>query len=207
MIVIFENITERKQAEKKLKEAELRYRTVADFTYDWESWENPDGTLRYVSPACERITGYTVKQFMDKPALFETIILPADRKIWAKHRHEVIELPGSYEIQFRIRRRDGEIVWIEHACRPVMDEQGKFLGYRASNRDITERKRAEEEIEEINQRMTLAADSAGIGIWDVDLIKNELIWDRWMFHLFGIDPKDFKGDIEDWTKYVHPDDL
>jgi len=42
-----------------LQEAELRYRTVADFTYDWEYWENPDGRLHYVSPACQRITGYT----------------------------------------------------------------------------------------------------------------------------------------------------
>jgi signal transduction histidine kinase len=48
------------------------------------------------------------------------------------------------EIQFRIRTRDGEIRWIEHACQPVKDTQGEFQGIRASNRDITERKHAEE---------------------------------------------------------------
>lgn len=58
------DITERKRAEEALRQAEERYRTVADFTYDWESWENPDGTWRYVSPACERITGYAVNEFM-----------------------------------------------------------------------------------------------------------------------------------------------
>ncbi|MCP4283391.1 MAG: PAS domain-containing protein, partial [Gammaproteobacteria bacterium] len=45
------------------------------------------------------------------------------------------------------------------------------------------------------------------GVWDVDLIKNELVWDDWMFRLFDVEPKDFKGDIKDWERYVHPDDL
>ncbi len=72
---------------------------------------------------------------------------------------------------------------------------------------ITERKQAEQKLKEVNQRITLAADSARFGVWEVDLIKNKLIWDHWMFRIFGVDPKDFKGDIEDWAKGVHPDDL
>jgi signal transduction histidine kinase len=50
------------------------------------------------------------------------------------------------EIQFRVRRTDGEIRWIEHSCRPVIGARGEFLGIRASNRDITVRKQAEEKI-------------------------------------------------------------
>ncbi len=157
---IFWDITERKQVEKKLKEAELRYRTVADFTYDWESWENPDGTFRYVSPACERITGYSVKQFVDDPALFSAIIVSEDRDIWAGHRHDVAEAPGFHEVQFRIRRQDDKTAWIEHACRPVLDEQGEFLGYRASNRDITERKQMEEALQARSRELALL-NSAG----------------------------------------------
>jgi C4-dicarboxylate-specific signal transduction histidine kinase len=49
----------------------------------------------------------------------------------------------SREIQLRIRARDGNVRWIEHACRPVIDERGEFHGIRASNRDITDRKNAE----------------------------------------------------------------
>ncbi len=157
---LISDITERKQMEEKLKEAESRYRTIADFTYDWESWENPDVTLRYVSPACERITGYSVKQFIDKPSLSSAIIMPEDRDIWASHRHDVAEAPGLHEVQFRIRRQDGRTVWIEHACRPVMDEQGAFLGYRASNRDITERKRVEEALQARTRELALL-NSAG----------------------------------------------
>jgi len=135
------------KAQRELKEAELRYKTVADFTYDWEIWENPDGTLRYVSPSCERITGYPVNDFIHESALVNRIILPEDQEVWARHRNDIIEIPGPHEIQFRIRRRDGEISWIEHACRPVVDEQGEFLGYRSSNRDISRRKLAEKALE------------------------------------------------------------
>jgi two-component system nitrate/nitrite sensor histidine kinase NarX len=128
-----------------LREAELQYRVVADFTYDWEYWESPDGTLRYVSPSCERITGYTPQQFLANPDLLVELILTEDRKAWLQHRrHAESCKPG--EVEFRIRRKDGEIRWIEHACQPVSDPEGVFLGYRGSNRDITRRKRAEEEL-------------------------------------------------------------
>ncbi|MCD4671161.1 MAG: sigma 54-interacting transcriptional regulator [Anaerolineaceae bacterium] len=127
----------------KLREAELRYRTVADFTYDWEYWTNLDGTLRYVSPSCERISGYTPRQFMDNPSLYREIIIPKDQDVWGKHYHDSRKEPGAKEIQFRIRRRDGSIRWIEHVCQPVIGDQEELLGFRASNRDITIRKEGE----------------------------------------------------------------
>ena len=140
-----QNIEELKQKEDALSQAELRYRTVADFTYDWEYWENPDGTLRYVSPSCERITGYEAEQFIAQPSLFHEITLPEDTNIWARHHHhEAAKSIEFQEVQFRIRRKDGQIRWIEHACQPVLGQQGEFLGFRASNRDITVRKQAEE---------------------------------------------------------------
>jgi PAS domain S-box-containing protein len=130
-----------------LREAELRYRTVADFTYDWEYWQAPDGTLRYISPSCERITGYPAERLVDDPRLLGELVLTQDRQSWAEHYHASGE-HGPREIQFRILRSDGEVRWIEHICQPVADDQGAFLGYRVSNRDITERKRAEEELQQ-----------------------------------------------------------
>jgi PAS domain-containing protein len=58
-----------------LHEAEPSYRTVADFTYDWVYWETPDGTLRYVSPSCRRITGYSAEEFLADPDLLNELIL------------------------------------------------------------------------------------------------------------------------------------
>jgi two-component system nitrate/nitrite sensor histidine kinase NarX len=139
-------------AQEALREAELRYRTVADFTYDWEYWEAPDGTLRYISPSCERITGYPAGEFLTNSHLLDEIVLPEDREARAEHRQAATQREGG-EIQFRIRRRDGQIRWIEHACRPVTDEHGTFLGYRASNRDVTGRKRTEEELQQYREHL------------------------------------------------------
>ena len=164
LVIFGRDVTERVQMEKTLREAELRYRTVANFTYDWEYWENPDGTLRYVSPTCERITGYTVEQFMAKPRLLDELVLPADGRVWAEHHHTAAESPRLREVLFRIRRRDGETIWVEHACRPVMDEQGVFMGFRASNRDVTARVHAKDALRESEARYRALFDNMGDGV-------------------------------------------
>lgn len=134
------------------------------FKHYWEYWVNPDGSLRYVSPDCEDITGYTSNQFIDIPFLFQDIIFPEDKELWAEHNRNVQKMPGLNEIQLRIQKRNGEIRWIEHSCQPVIDEQGSFFGYHASNRDITERKQLEDQLL-INQR---AVDAANDGIIIID---------------------------------------
>ncbi|MDO8794849.1 MAG: PAS domain-containing protein [Vicinamibacterales bacterium] len=73
--------------------------------------------------------------------------------------------------------------------------------------DITERKRAEEDLHRIAQRLSLATESALIGIWDLDVQNNVLLWDKRMYELYGIRLEDFSGPYEVWKKGVHPDDV
>jgi PAS domain S-box-containing protein len=143
---IVQDITAQKAAEQELLRAKINYRMIADFTYDWEWWKKPDGTFHYVSPACERITGYKTEQFIKKQSLLSEIIVPEDREKWKKHDHESHKDIGRRELQFRIKRPDGEVRWIEHACQPVFTRENEFLGFRGSNRDITGRKQAELEL-------------------------------------------------------------
>jgi len=132
---------------------ELRYRTVADFTHDWEYWETPDGMLRYVSPSCERITGFKPEHFIHNPNLIYEIIAPEDKDKWVNHGHDAFKVMGRQSIIFRIKRKDNEIRWIEHVCQPVTDKKDIFLGVRASNRDITKRKQAEEELKKSHDNL------------------------------------------------------
>jgi PAS domain S-box-containing protein len=142
------NRRKRLQAETEVAASERRYRTVADYTYDWEYWSAPDGTMNYVSPSCERITGYMPQEFVDNPSLFREIIVPEDRPVWDSHSHDKCAKVKSRELQFRVLTRNGETRWIEHVCQPVMDHRGEFVGIRASNRDVTTRKLAEETVRE-----------------------------------------------------------
>ena len=147
----------RHQAEEALRESEERYRTVADYTYDWEFWLGPDAKLIYVSPSCERITGHDPSVFLDDPALMGKIVHPDDRKLWDDHFRESLESREVLRVDFRIVRPDGEERWIGHICHPAYGADGRPLGRRASNRDITERKRAEEQIAELHEHLARRA--------------------------------------------------
>ena len=140
---VFANALMRRKHEESLLQAEKKYRTVADFTYDWEFWVKVDHTMEYVSPSCERVSGYTAQEFKDDPSLFKAIIVPEDRDLCDCHYRDSQRAPNPRTIQFRILRRDGQIRWIEHSCQPVTDDEGNLVGFRASNRDVTFRKLAE----------------------------------------------------------------
>jgi len=143
IVGLFFNLRRRRRAEDELRQAELKYRIVADFTSDWEYWRNPDGTFRYVSPSCERISDYPPEEFIRRPDLLREILMPEDRDLWDTHYCDALENPGARQVQFRLQRADGAIRWIEHVCRPVTDDAGRFVGIRGSNRDITKRKQGE----------------------------------------------------------------
>jgi len=147
----------------ELREAEFRYRTVADFTYDWEYWRGVDGRLLYVSPSCERISGYGPDAFIDNPELMLDLILPEDRGSWDEHRRNAEVALGIHEIRFRIRTRDGAIKHIEHICQPVTGPGGEFLGVRATNRDVTARVRTAAEATALRNQLIHAGRVAAMG--------------------------------------------
>ena len=135
---------ERKHADERQKKVEERFRTMADFTYDWEYWVGPDKRFIYVSPSVERITGYRADEFMTNPELAQKIIHPADDETVSKHVQNELKAGETASIEFRIIAKNGEERWLGHVCQQVYDKQGSLLGIRASNRDITERKHVEE---------------------------------------------------------------
>jgi PAS domain S-box-containing protein len=137
------SLRRQRRIDRALRDAESKYRTVAEFTHDWEYWKAANGTLLYVSPSCERVTGYSCQEFFENSSLLREIVVPEDREAWEQHEREERTDLASRVLQFRILMRDGNIRWIEHACRPVTNERGDFEGIRASNRDITDRRNAE----------------------------------------------------------------
>ena len=148
------DITEHVAAEARLKEAEEKYRTFADFTHDWEVWVNPDGSYRYISPSCQSISGYRPEEFVADPELMLRIIHPDDLAATSRHFNDVHDLIHGVEtLEFRIAARDGRVRWLEHICRAIVDTDGRYLGRRASNRDITDRKEAELALHEYRARL------------------------------------------------------
>jgi diguanylate cyclase (GGDEF)-like protein/PAS domain S-box-containing protein len=149
------DITKRRNAEEALRVSEERFRTVADFTYDWEYWQGMDKRMIYVSPSCERITGYAQDDFMNDPGLIEKIVHKEDIEKLRREISGCIEKNSKFETNFRIINRSGKTVWINHVCLPIHDKEGRPLGLKVSNRDITKSREYEAELQVYREKLEL----------------------------------------------------
>ncbi|MCG5516787.1 EAL domain-containing protein [Ectothiorhodospira sp. 9100] len=123
----------------RLSEEQERYRVLTQFSPDWDYWSSEDKQFLYVSPACEVITGYPAQDFIDDPELMFRIIHPDDRNLYHEHLSAGSQHTPAL-LHFRIMTRSGRIRWIEHHCRVVWDESGRYRGHRGTHRDITARR-------------------------------------------------------------------
>jgi len=150
----------RRRVERAMAEAETRYRTVADFTHDWEFWRRPDGTFEYVSPACEQISGHVAREFLEDPTLLDGLVHGDDLPTWRTALESASASTSAVPLEFRIRRRDGEVRWVRFASNPVRLPDASAAGIRGSIADVTARKlgeialeRAYQEIAELKDRL------------------------------------------------------
>lgn len=157
-VKLMQEIEEHQRAAEALQQSEEKYRIVADNTYDWEFWIDPEDKFIYVSPACKRITGHLREEFESNPELITQIMHPEDLPRYLAHRHTAERNPASGPFMFRIRRSDGQERWIEHICQPVFDKNGTFLGNRGSNRDVTLRILSEEIILQSKKKLQAVFD-------------------------------------------------
>ncbi len=152
-IAIQQDVTDRKRDEISLRESEQKFRTFVNWTYDWELWLDPQSNIVYSSPASGRITGFSADDFIDDRNLMLQIVHADDRFLYEEHERSAhSELVGPLNVEYRIIARDDSEHWIEHICRPLYGNEDQYLGRRVSNRDITERKRAEEDIREADRK-------------------------------------------------------
>jgi PAS domain S-box-containing protein len=165
LIGVATDITERKRAEKALRESEERFQQVVENAQEW-IWEvDAHGLYTYASPIVERILGYKPEDVVGKKHFYD-LFHPEDREEPKKAAFEVFAQKQSFrEFINRNVRKDGETVWLSTSGVPMLDEEGNLLGYRGADIDITERKRAEEalfqqtrEVAVLEERSRLARD-------------------------------------------------
>ncbi len=147
----------RRRVERAMAEAETRYRTVADFTHDWEFWRRPDGTFEYMSPSCEQVSGHPAWSFLEDPGLLEKLIHEEDLAAW-NARLAAPAGPDSPPLEFRLRRRDGEIRWVRFASNAVRLPDGTVAGVRGSIADVTAGKLGELALEKAYREIAALKD-------------------------------------------------
>jgi PAS domain S-box-containing protein len=194
-----------KHAEDGLHESEERLRTVADFTYDWEYWVGPDGRYLYISPSCERITGYRADEFIQDPNLLRAIVHPEDRAALERHQTENFESGAEDTLDFRIVTRGGEERWINHVCQPVYGTDGRWLGQRASNRDITTRRQVDGEIRRLSQFLNGVIDNANVWLNVLNEKAEVVVWNKAAEEISGYSREEVVGHGQIW-QWLYPDE-
>jgi diguanylate cyclase (GGDEF)-like protein/PAS domain S-box-containing protein len=153
---VMHDITERKRAERKLRETEERYRTLIEQTpagvYIQEL--EHEGAIAYISPHIEKIVGYTPQEYMADPGLWVETTHPEDRERVLAEDARTDETGEPFKVEFRKITRDGRVIWVRDEAVLVKDGDGRSLHWQGIFVDITERKEAEELLRESERRLS-----------------------------------------------------
>jgi len=161
------------EAEKALIESEERFKAIADYTHDWEIWIAPNGSIKWLNSAVERITNYTREEYMSLGKALDQrlkqIIHDEDQAFVIHSLSDGLKNQGSgNDIHFRIITKNGLSKWCSMSYQPIYSSQGEFIGIRNSIRDISERKKAEADLETSEERYRLLFEKSPLGIVQYD---------------------------------------
>jgi PAS domain S-box-containing protein len=153
--VIMRDITGRVRAKQALYESEKKYRDLVETTTDW-IWETDlEGRHTYSNPAVRDLLGYSVGEILGTSAF--PLIHPDDADRVRKLMTECIGMNdrGPYTLNIRWLKKDGTSRLFESAIVPITDATGRIIGFRGMDRDITERRRAEEALLLANKKLAI----------------------------------------------------
>jgi len=148
IVLAIEDITEKRIVETQLKESEERFKLLLQNAFDIITIFDPDGTIKYESPAIETVLGYTPEERMGKNIIKNSIVHPDDKKKKIEMPESAVANPGkNINVEFRLQHKNGTYRTIDAVCRNMMDDI-RINGIIATYRDITDRKTLEQQKDE-----------------------------------------------------------
>ena len=200
------DITARKRVEKKLREAEHRYRALVEkvpAVVYLQEIGGPD-TAMYMSPRIEALTGYSPEDCRN-PELRWLMVHPEDRERMQSEDESPVRPGEVVTTEYRVVHRDGHTVWVRNESVVVEDEETGSRFWQGFMLDITEGKKAEEALRKSEERYRLVASATDETIWDSDILADEQIWNGAVETMFGY-PQEQKTSTAWWEKHIHPGD-
>lgn len=189
-------------AQRDLRQSEEKYRRIIDTANEGVLILDEHENVTFFNTHLAKMLGYTLAELEGR--LVTEFMLKDDlanhRQRLASRQQNVAEI---YER--RLIRKDGSLLWVLVSASPIFEE-GRFCGALSMLTDITELKRAEEELRESERRLVEAQNLAHIGNWELDLIKDELAWSDGIYRIFEIDKEKFGESYEAFLDAIHPDD-
>lgn len=199
---LVDEIQERKQAEKALRESEARYRVLFE--------KAPIGILSYDADTTIVSCNTHLSEIMEVP--LERLI---GINIFASMQDQRQKAALQEALRGRIGIFEGEYIFVTGGKKryirsiyvPFLGGNGLIEGGMCLTEDISERKRAENDLRQMNERFILATRAANMGVWDWDIPNNRLVWDDRMYELYGVEKLDYPIPYQAWLNGLHPDDV
>jgi PAS domain S-box-containing protein len=202
------DITRRKNTEAALaksKDEIKRLALVAHNTTNSVMITDAEENITWVNEGYTRISGYSLEEIRGKKIGYSLIGPDIDEDNRLRIRR-ALDNKLPFKEEFLSYTKNGDRIWLEVDCQPLQDETGRHLGFMAIETDITQRKNTLKHQEELLQRLTLATDSAEIGIFEIDLATNAVAWDDRMYELYGYTKGTDLSLYKIFFKAVHPED-
>ena len=208
--VLFRNITERKQAEEKIKESESRFHTMADASPVLIWTISADGLSSYYNKTFLDFIGVSKGEDISD---WEKIVHPDDVRSTIDTINIAISERRSYSLECRLLRADGQWRCVLAQGNPSIGADDEFLGFVGSSVDITERKQAEEKIKEsehelrkIKEQLELSITAGKIGVWHWDVNQDTLYWSEEQKLIYGLEPSAELLNVAQYRALVIPED-
>ncbi|MEN3228298.1 PAS domain S-box protein [Methylorubrum rhodesianum] len=200
------DVTERKEAEERLREREQRLQLILDSATDYAILTlDPERRVTSWSPGAARTFGYEAQEILGKPG--DLLFTPEDRQagvpedeVGTARRHG-----HAPDVRWH-QRKDGGRVFVSGSTNVLRDPSGAELGFLKVARDETERRRAEEEVRETEERYRLAAHATNDAIWDWNFATDHVRWNEAVETLFGYRSEEVESSGAWWKAKMHADD-
>lgn len=197
---IWRDITERKKAIKEIQDYKfaLDESSLVDIS-------DSNGKIKYANENFRRLSKYSQKELFDQDhRILNSGYHPVElfQNLWA-----TVQAGKIWRNEVRNRAKDGSFFWADTTIVPFLDNNGKPFQFITIRTDITERKKTEVGMKLLSKRLQLATNSAGMGIWDWDIVSDHLVWDEGMYRLYKIDKQQLGSVYEGWASRMHPQDM
>jgi PAS domain S-box-containing protein len=205
MLGAHHEITEHKLIEAQLRISEKQFRGAFENSAIGMALVSTEGKWLKVNHQLCYIVGYTERELMQKT--FQDITHPDDLEKDLGLVKDVLDNKiSNYKMEKRYFHSAGHIVWVLLSVSLVRDSNGEPLHFVSQIENITERKKAIQQLHEANERLQLATASSDIGIWEYNVKTNFLVWDDAMFRIYGVKKENFSAAYDAWRNGLHPED-
>ncbi len=201
--VVVRDISKRKEAEDASKRSEERFRSVIENSPDMLTILDEKGFIKYASPANRKVHGFSETELVGRP--LQDSIHPDDLPVVEESFQRLLEKPGLVEtIEFRLRHKDGSFRFIEGHGKNMLDHPA-VQGIVCNARDTTDRKEAEQELEEQKDLLEAVVDNVSDGVFVLDQNANYVMINHACGKIVGLVPDDWID--KPGGSHLHPEDL